>query len=438
MQRLHSQLKSALGVLFIFSICNLGAAYDPSMAPGGCSPAPTPPECSLTGSAWKTVDNLAVSKGNSWLGGAATSKTASYVVGTYDPIGDGGDSRWIVRRSLDRGETWATVDTFTTHPDQQFGAVGVATDPRNGHVYVMGGAMSQVSGIPWAPWVVRKSTNDGTTWTTVDTYNLSGHFVGPMAISVDGKGVIYVAGVAVEVGEFGEKGRHGILRRSADGGATWTDQHFPEYTDLRLLAATRDGHVFVGGPNPSPTVSPYLPFSISYSPTGTGGWSVADRYPEGKGTLLYGLQAHTDGRVAAFGEELNGDTYFWFMRETKTSAPLTWTQTDRYQPLDFSIGFGDASARSATFSKAGVIYASGYQKHPNRSDIEFITREGNPPSTLFYEVDRLSSYPASLGGMGEGRTISATTEAGDILTAFQKPTDGMNPNAWVVRKLECK
>lgn len=433
MQRSH--LIASLGALSIFSIVNLGSAFNPATAPPGCG---DDTECSITGGSWKTVDTYSVSPANSWVSGAASTSKAVFIVGESEPGGDGGDSRWITRRSRDRGNTWTTVDTYTTHPDQQFGAIGIAADARNGHVYAVGGAQSQTSAVEWQPWVVRKSTNDGDTWKNVDNFNLARNFVGPRAIAIDGEGVIYVAGTTVEFNEdFGEAGRHGVLRRSADGGATWTTQHFHEFEFLSAVAASENGTVFVSGAKIAPPVGGHVPWLIKTSTTGTGGWTLAKELPEGFN--IKGLRTHSDGRVIAFGSALNGDSFYWTTLEARISAPTAWTEIDRYQPLDFSAGFGDAEAVSATFAKSGVIYASGSHAHPARTDVEFVTREGNVPESNFWEVDRMALYPRSDGIFGV-TSASTTTPQGDIITVHQKPgnfTTGA-PGAWIVRKLECK
>jgi len=48
-------------------------------------------------------------------------------------------------------------------------------------------------------WIVRRSTDAGLNWTTVDDFSMggaSGHFEGPTCITVDAAGDVYVSGVS--------------------------------------------------------------------------------------------------------------------------------------------------------------------------------------------------------------------------------------------------
>src|SRR5439155_17629554 len=63
---------------------------------------------------------------------------------------------WYVRRSLDGGATWSTVDAYAGGQ-----AKGIGADAP-GNIYAVGANGSH--------WIVRKSTNGGASWATVDDF----------------------------------------------------------------------------------------------------------------------------------------------------------------------------------------------------------------------------------------------------------------------------
>src|SRR6478752_351833 len=103
---------------------------------------------------WKTVDLYQRETGaTSLLAGVASYRGYAYAVGEAQ-------NHWIVRRSVNNGETWSTINDLSQSQGR-----GVAVNPRNGHVYTIGFRMN-----PDKPsrWVVRKSSNRGVNWHIVD------------------------------------------------------------------------------------------------------------------------------------------------------------------------------------------------------------------------------------------------------------------------------
>ena len=111
--------------------------------------------------------------------------TAGIFAGGAGPIGTITDKRggittnygWLVRRSADGGATWSTVDTLTlSSGSKQAVARGIGADAL-GNLYSVGSA-DAVTGTGakqtvCSHWIVRKSANGGASWSTVDNYQLS-------------------------------------------------------------------------------------------------------------------------------------------------------------------------------------------------------------------------------------------------------------------------
>jgi hypothetical protein len=169
------------------------------------------------GVTWNTVDSLSSGQvGNEATGLLVTPSGAVYAVGVSA-------KSWLVRRSLDGGATWQTVDAYTPPVVKVKGgttggsaqAYAAAVDGA-GNVYVTGIDNSGGS----ARWLVRKSTNGGASFTILSgsAYRLSTYASYARAIACDALGGVYVAGYSPDAANVS----HSVIRRSKDGGATWS------------------------------------------------------------------------------------------------------------------------------------------------------------------------------------------------------------------------
>jgi hypothetical protein len=141
-------------------------------------------------------------------------------------------------------------------------------------------------------WVTRHSADGGTTWQTVDDFQLSGNENEPMAVA-DLNGTVYVAGNA------GSNYSVGVVRSTTDGGATWNpdDQNPCSGPTSAYAAATIDpmsGTPYAGGASadndwlirsgPAPAtlaVAPAATFSsVSISGSGSGSVNKSDQYDD--------------------------------------------------------------------------------------------------------------------------------------------------------------
>jgi len=135
---------------------------------------------------------------------------------------------WRVRKSVDGGKTWSTVDDYLGPAGTGSEASAVCSDPA-GILYVVGMAVVSTT----QHWIVRKSVDGGASWTTDDDYQRPNHGNGPMAVAADAAGNVYVAG------------GYGIVRSNA-GGSWATVDNFPE-ADYWSLAIDAGGTLYVGG-----------------------------------------------------------------------------------------------------------------------------------------------------------------------------------------------
>jgi len=246
-------------------------------------------------------------------GGAAANKMAVdasgnlYVAGGADYVkGNSTTFDWVVRRRLAGQTSFTTVDNLTS-TGSGAGAIGVTTvaaGPAAG-VYVVGSA-SAANGS--GNWIVRKSADAGTTWATIDNFQLTPNTGSNMAEAVtgDGAGNVFVAGLGSAPSNLMS---HWIVRKSGDGGATWTT------SDNFRLASTKNavasgagvdasGNVYVAGYGID---SNNVRHAVLRTNTG-GTWAIADDFQSGAAAGYRAFTADAAGNlyVAGTGDDASG------------------------------------------------------------------------------------------------------------------------------------
>ena len=152
---------------------------------------------------------------------------------------------WLVRRSLDGGATWFNVDTFQLSISNGSIAFGMGADAL-GNLYVVGQAATPSRYSYINHWLVRKSSDGGDSWSTVDDFQPSGSQAGASRFAATSTGDLYVAGTTSS-----SNGTHWILRKNPGGTGAWSTiddyQYAADYTAPHGIAADASGNLFVGG-----------------------------------------------------------------------------------------------------------------------------------------------------------------------------------------------
>src|SRR6266566_5773648 len=153
---------------------------------------------------WQTVDDFQYVPGQA----AESDGLALAPNGTLFASGSGADSSGVrhglVMASANVGTTWSgLLDDFVypgTHTTLY--NAGMVADSA-GNLYVAGTAYDDgtPSGGP-NHWIVRRSTDNGATWSTVDDFAPGGFLTQPNGIGADAAGNIYVAGDADYVNPY--------------------------------------------------------------------------------------------------------------------------------------------------------------------------------------------------------------------------------------------
>lgn len=176
-----------------------------------------------SGLTWSTVDTYQYASGQpiNATGATADDQGNIYAVGwaraSSPKKNTAGNLHWLVRKSGDGGQSWSLADDFEG-PATGFGASGAGFVPGAG-IFVVG---SEFVGEAWR--VRRSLTGNAGSWTTVDGPLAGGAAQG---VGSDGVGNIYVAGSLFIITQPATRNTPAVgynawgVRKSSDGGTTW-------------------------------------------------------------------------------------------------------------------------------------------------------------------------------------------------------------------------
>ena len=168
--------------------------------------------------------------------GVACVGSSVFVVG-------GGANSWIVRKSSNGGSTWQVVDTYQYGKNLKSHAFDVAADSA-GNVYVAGFGNKLGS-----RWIVRRLTNGGTKWSTVDEFRLSGgSYAEGRGIKIDSNNNVHITGMATSP----QGNWNWVTRQRSAATGTWSTTDLfslapNQTTQGRSITADPAGNLFAAG-----------------------------------------------------------------------------------------------------------------------------------------------------------------------------------------------
>jgi hypothetical protein len=309
------------------------------------------------GTTWQSVASFSPVTGNGINKLVVDSAGRLYAAGLFGGV-------WTTFRSEDHGVTWSVIDSFSTGANSYPEVRGIATDA-NGNVYVAGSAIPSRSP---RQWLVRKgvpnlSAPNGISWTTIDVFT-PGKNYGAFACAVAtraasaGPAEIYVGGTAGSSG-----GVRWTVRRSTDGGATWAtiDSFASDHEGLKTLALSADGSIFTSGltrtitggkNNQTTTYSCVVRKGVPVS----GGFSWSTKESISSSTFPANLfrpassTVDASDRLFIAGYEIVNNAEIWRVR----------TSFDGGQTFGISDSFASGVAFTITADPAGNVFTGGY------------------------------------------------------------------------------
>lgn len=305
----------------------------------------------------------------------------------------------------------------------------------NGNLYSIGQLTPNSTGVPY--WYVRKSSDDGSTWSTVDQYQYAaGHYVDARGFAADNAGNIYVVGWGRDAGakRNPEGNIHWLVKQSSDEGATWSVVDDLPGPSASTAAFVSGAGVFVGGDPYAGSSSSWL---VRRSPSGPnigqmGTWETVDGLPRG---AVSGIASDFEGNIYAVGqmfvqtgvEKIRGQTiptgyYAWTTRMSNDRGN-TWTTVDSFTY--------DASEQSSWAAAAGTDPAGNVVVVGFASDAQgarhWIVRspDGSGAWQTVDDFQLASGYSATALGV-------VTDGAGNLLvTGDAQDANGFH---WIVRR----
>lgn len=310
---------------------------------------------------WITTDDYSASGTSKSAAAVLVQRNATYVAGMSD---DGTTGHWVVRKSTDHGVTWSVIDDYIHTSGKRNHPEGIAADGP-GNIYVVGGANNlSMEG----EWLVRKSANNGQTWSLANTFSdPTAAAATARNIHVDAQGAVLVAGES----NVGTDGYHWFLRRSADQGQTWSNQD-----DLvgiwhgasAQAVTTNGGDTFVLGWN-FDDGSNYR-CQIRRQLGGAPGWTMVDDFQLATtgACLPRGLMV-AKGHIFAAMQAVGADNVgHWIIRKSSNNG-ASWTTVDDL------VMDGSCYPRGITWDRKLELFVTG--KCAVGNSYKWITRRSN-------------------------------------------------------------
>jgi len=247
--------------------------------------------------------------GNVYVAGDADYANPYYV--NYWTVRKGiGGTNFSTVDSLQTGSTFPTAQAILAHPTAGIFAAGEASVVVN----KFGGTALE--------WVVRRSTNGGITWSTVDTFAFTNsssiYRADAHGIGADSLGNVYVVGRAANKNKS-DGIFHWLVRKGVKGGTSWTtvDDYEPYSSGTqsaeRFIAGPNGDLYAVGGAGPASGPSHWI---VRWNPVGTSTWSTVDDYTyvPGGSAWAFTMAANASGNVFVGGGG-SGTSEHWVVRK---------------------------------------------------------------------------------------------------------------------------
>jgi len=331
-------------------------------------------------------------------------------------------THWIIRKSSDGGSTWAVIDDYQLATNKYAGAIKVFIAP-NGTVYAVGGALDSSDS---QHWIVRKSTNNGVTWTTADDYRYLSTASAANDIGVDSMGNIYVVG-------DGSNATFWIVRKSTDSGITWTTIdtfQYPPGIATVPFSFTADGlnNFYVTGYGFNASIVGKM--LIRKSSDGGSTWTTIVDYENvaTKGSIGKGTVRDNNDHLYSTGYGYDATNKFtWFVRKS-TDRGGTWTTVDNFQ---FAAGY-DTLVNHIAMDSFFNIYIIGYGSDSTNKK-HWLVRKSSDQGSTWTTVDNYQMSPPVSLGKNEGRALSSDS-SGNLFTLGVGTATNGDYDHWVVRK----
>jgi len=382
-------------------------------------------QCTL-GTSWSTVDTFASNSYARAKGVAEGPNGELYVVHTAKTQSSPYRSGWVVRKSSDKGATWSTIETFVPYSNTgSQEATGIASDS-SGNIY-LSGYTEDDSGDNL--WTIRKFSSAGNSWSTVDDFKTGTGFTDALAKSVRiGKdGTVFAAGETIATSN---SKRGWMIRSSSNNGTTWStpytyqldSSYNSELFNLVLSPFSDSAGVILGTGGDSGT-------SYLWKTGGTNllsGTSVIDSYRISGGAYAHPHAAVylDENSILVGGLATNASSANYVSVRRSDDGGQTWN--DAYSSTEYSGGYPQAMA----LGHDGLLYMGGYDP----ASLGWLIQK-SAPDTLSFSVS--DSFVEGVANDGEMVLDMLSASDGSMYAVGAVAAPG-NQVYSIVRKLSCE
>lgn len=378
---------------YAITLNNLGDVFTAGWGNGpGAAYGWTVRKSSDNGTTWNNADYYGYCSGSQAVARSITYDPITKTLFSSGSASSGSTlnlNHWIIRKSIDEGLSWTTVDDYQLTTGN--GPVAPAKIAFiNGTLYAVGSAYNS-SGYP--RWIARRSVDNGVTWSTIDNWSLSGGLgnISATDIVVDSANNIYVAGSAAD----GALVSHAIVRKSTDGGSSWSvisDYQLAvgKSTTAAKISIDSNGSLYTAGQG---TDSANSRFWLVRKSTDSGStWSIVDSFQwfSGKEASASSIHITSSNEIYIVGQaQNNSSSPFWFVRKS-IDAGNSWSSVDNFQ----LVAGQTAMALTVTSDQLGNIYTGGYALDVG-TFYKGIIRKSSDSGSTWITVETLNSIVAS-------------------------------------------
>lgn len=369
---------------------------------GASTPTPTPVQPTPTPvPQWRNKSFYQLQTGSEASGNGLAFDSAGNLYSVGQGVRDG-VKYWLVRKSINKGATWMVVDEYTAESGLDSAALAIAT---NGNTIFVVGSAATNTGAPNYYWVVRRSTDSGASWATIDSATGDiGKYVEATAVAIGTNGQIVVTGSLHD----GAKTTWSV-RMSNDNGMTWnTVSTYSGDGNSRGSAAVvnTNGDIYVGGSGTDSNGK--LVWLTAKSTNGGANWSQIDSWQLNANydSELHALAIDQRGRVYAAGYGSNANGRHWILRRGVIGTDTFTTADDYVYPTD-SANNSNSMAKSIAFDSRNSIYVTGFgstNSGGNQKTIAVI-RKSTTNGVTFTTDDAYQPTPNQTNAMGNAIMI---------------------------------
>jgi hypothetical protein len=325
------------------------------------------------GTTWTVVEDLVSAVAGSTKFFSLGADTAGHLFAVGHTSDEENQTRWIVRKSSNGGNSWSTVDDFAGPGGQEATAHAFAADA-TGNLYVAGfGDESPSEGKSgWRThWLVRQSRDGGRSWATIDDFSYS--FSARAAAIVSTSHGLFVAGSGWN--DKPESGQRWLVRKGTvddAGGTRWQTVDEFQFEENKNgydsrpsgLAVDALGNLYVVGRGYVLVDGAIIPHWIVRRASRAGSdWTVVDTFQlhPGHFAAARGVAASAQGGVYVVGQAQARDfSTHWIVRKSATGEAGSWSINDDFRPSEISGGLCILSDSTHVFAGG---WSHGELKH---------------------------------------------------------------------------